>query len=88
MKFQRGDIVKVKDERKTGTVRAILPDQHGVLLEEEVGGYRLWNLDEVELVQRPLNRRREVSDEASAKSKAKAIERWSKAQKKKASLPR
>jgi hypothetical protein len=80
MKLQSGDIVRITGEHKTGKVRGVISDQHAIMLEKAVGGYRLWNLDEVELVRRAelsRNARREVSTETRAKLKA----RWSKAKK-------
>jgi hypothetical protein len=52
MKLKRGDTVRVPGERGTSTIRALLPDVSGALLETQIGGFRTWNLDELRLVKR------------------------------------
>jgi hypothetical protein len=52
VKLKPGDTVKVKGERGTSKVRAILADVNGALLETQIGGFRTWNLDELRLVKR------------------------------------
>jgi hypothetical protein len=52
MRLKPGDTVRVKGERGTAEIRAILTSMHGALLEKQIGGFRRWNLDELQLVKR------------------------------------
>ena len=51
-----GDTVRV-GERGTAKVRAILMSMNGALLEEQIGGFKNWNLDELRLVKPGLSKR-------------------------------
>jgi hypothetical protein len=51
-----GDTVRVIGSRGTSKIRAILTDVHGALLENQIGGFRSWNLDELRLVKRGKKR--------------------------------
>jgi anaerobic selenocysteine-containing dehydrogenase len=66
-KFRPGDIVRVVGERGTAKVRAVLKDVNGALLQTKLAGYRNWNLDELELVERTNLKSRKVSDAARTK---------------------
>jgi hypothetical protein len=52
MKLKRGDTVRVPGERGTSTIRALLSDVNGALLETQIGGFRRWNVDDLRLVKR------------------------------------
>ena len=52
MTFHKGDIVRVPGERGTAAIRAVLDHMHGVLLQNQIGGFRSWNQDEIKLVRR------------------------------------
>jgi len=52
LKLKPGDVVRVVGSRGTAKVRAILTSMHGALLEKQIDGFRLWNLDELRLVKR------------------------------------
>jgi hypothetical protein len=57
LKLNPGDTVRVKGERGTAKIRAILTSMNGALLEKQIGGFRNWNLDELRLVKRePKNK--------------------------------
>lgn len=51
-KLNPGDTVRVVGSRGTAKIRAILTSMHGALLERQLAGFRLWNLDELRLVKR------------------------------------
>jgi hypothetical protein len=42
-----GDTIRVIGSRGTAKIRAILISVHGALLEKQIDGFRLWNLDEL-----------------------------------------
>jgi hypothetical protein len=52
MKLKPGDTVRVIGERGTAKIHAILTDMQGAPLENQIGGFRRWNLDELRLVKR------------------------------------
>lgn len=52
MKLKPGDNVRVKGERGTAKIQSIQADVNGALLETQIGGFRSWNLDELQLVKR------------------------------------
>jgi hypothetical protein len=52
MKLKPGDTVRVIGERVTAKIHAILTSMHGALLENQIGGFRRWNLNELRLVKR------------------------------------
>jgi hypothetical protein len=52
MKLKPGDTVRVVGERDTAKIRSIQASMHGALLENQIGGFRRWNLDELRLVKR------------------------------------
>jgi hypothetical protein len=52
MKLKPGDAVRVTGERGAAKIRAMLTDMHGALLQNQIGGFRRWNLDELRLVKR------------------------------------
>ena len=49
-KLEPGDVVRVVGSKGTAKIRSIR--MHGVLLEKNIGGHRLWNLDDLRLVKR------------------------------------
>ena len=57
-KLKPGDTVRVVDSRGTAKIRAILSGMHGALLEKQIVGFRLWNLDELRLVERARSKPR------------------------------
>lgn len=70
-RFKPGDTVRVIGERGTAKIRSLLSAINGALLETEIGGFRNWNLDELQLVKRANgdSKQRQVSDETRAKLK-------------------
>jgi hypothetical protein len=52
LKLKAGDTVRVVGARGTAKIRSILESMHGALLEKQIDGFRLWNLDELRLVKR------------------------------------
>ena len=60
MKLRRGDIVRVKGEPGTSKVRSIQIDVNGALLETQIGGFRKWNLDELRLVERAKDAKKDA----------------------------
>jgi hypothetical protein len=52
MRLKPGDTVRVVGERGTAKIRSILTDVHGALLQNQIGGFRKWNLDDLRLVKR------------------------------------
>ena len=76
MKPQPGDVIKIKGEGKTGTVRSVVTDVHGVLLEQSVGGYRLWNLNEVRFLKHAKANGRVVTEAIRARLIESARKRW------------
>ena len=68
MKFKPGDTVRVVGERGTSKIRSILSAVNGALLENQIGGYRNWNVDDLRLVKRANGLSRK-SEETRAKLK-------------------
>jgi hypothetical protein len=52
VKLKPGDEVRVVGARGTAKIRAILGSMNGALLENQIDGFRRWNLDELRLVKR------------------------------------
>lgn len=47
-KVKPGDTVRVVGERGTAKILSIQTSMHSALLEKQIGGFRRWNLDELE----------------------------------------
>ena len=62
VKLKPGDTVRVVGSRGTAKVRSILSSMHGALLENQIDGFRTWNLDELRLVKgrEPKRRNRKL----------------------------
>jgi len=60
MKLKRGDTVRVIGERGTSKVRSVLNDVNGALLETQVGGFRNWNIDDLRLVKRAKDAKKDA----------------------------
>ena len=52
MKLKHGDTVRVVGSSGTAKIRALLTHIHGAMLNKQIDGFRLWNLDELILVKR------------------------------------
>ena len=52
LKLKLGDTVRVVGSRGTAKISAILTSMHGAMLENSIGGFRNWNIDELRLMKR------------------------------------